>query len=180
MSNTEINLLKRDAHTNEFLLSFEENLRVAAWWSLIGLLGVGIIIGTFFVVLSARAHRLEQDSARLGQQINAQLVKEGILLSLKQRTVIAGKALDAARPWGNLFPLLAQITGPSDLRMLSVDEAGKVSVTIKVYSIDDAATIVANIIALTEQGSLRLPQLLSFSVHETGEVQMGVLFVPIL
>jgi len=181
MANTEINLLhRRVGPDEEGLAHLESSLKIAAWWSLIALLGIGIIVGTIFVVLSTRIQQLERGKAQLIQQINAQSVKEGILLSLKQRTIIAGKALDAARPWGNLFPMLTQITDSANYRSLTIDDAGKVSVQLTLTSVDDAVIAVSNIIALTQQGTVKLPQMLVFTASDDGSVQMGMSFVPVL
>lgn len=180
MASTEINLLKKSTASFGVTPELEEKVRLAAWWGLVGLLASGIIIGTIFLVLSSRVRNLETTNAQLAQQINAQSVKEGILLSLVQRTKVAGNALKAARPWGNLFPLLEVIAHDSNYRTLVIDEAGKVRLNFHIDNIDTAAEIVEHIIDLNSQGSLKAPQLLSFVVEEDGTVNMGVLFVPTL
>lgn len=180
MSNEDINLLKRDFTSGGVIAAIENKLRIAAWWSIISLLASGIIIGTLYVVLTSRAGLLEEDVKTTAQRINAQSVKEGILLSLIQRTDIAKKALDAARPWGNLFGILTRMAAPTQLHTLTIDEAGKVNVMFVLSSVDDAVTIVSNVIALTQQQILHNPQLVSFVIQPDGKVQMSLSFVPVL
>ena len=178
MNTREINLLKNAGATGSVFPELETKLRVAAWWSLVGLLAFGIVLGTAYVVLNAQVAKMQDEKVRLTQSINAQSVKEGLLLSLEQRADLAGKALTAARPWGNLFPLLTQIGQASEFVSINVDEVGKVNVMFKLASVDDAVRVVSNIISLAQSQSLRLPQLLSFTVQNDATVAMGVSFVP--
>ncbi len=180
MSTSEINLLKRSGNTLRTLTDLEDKLRVIAWWSLVALLAAGIILGTAFFYLSSRSDQLQSQSAQLGRQIDAQLVKEGILTSLKQRADVAKNALDAARPWGNLFPILSMIALPTQLKSISIDESAHVRLTMILGSVDDAVTVVTNMIALSGQHTIRAPQLISFVIKADGTVQMGVSFIPTL
>jgi hypothetical protein len=180
MSSAEINLLKRDVSSSRSFSLLEDRLRIAAWWSLVALFATGIVIGTLFFYLNSRSEQLNQQNTQLGQQINTQLVKEGILASLKSRADIARKALDVARPWGNLFPILTQIASQNQLLSLTVDETARVNIVLKLGSVDDAVNIVDNVIALAGQNTLHSPQLLSFTIKDDGSVQMGLSFVPVL
>lgn len=180
MSTAEINLLKRVGGPARDFNDLENKLRLAAWWSLAALLGVGIIIGSTFFFLKARSGQMSSENTQMGGQIDAQVVKEGILVSLKERSDVAGKALEAVRPWGNLFPILIQIAPATQLKSLSIDETTRVSLLLSLGSVDDAVTVVTNVISLSGLHTVRSPQLLSFSIKDDGTVQMGVSFIPIL
>lgn len=180
MASTDINLIKRSAG-GVFgpLAGYEEKLRVFSWWSLLALLGAGVIIGAMYLMINVRLHQLENKKLQLTQRINAASTKEGIIISLKQRIVVAQKALDAARPWGKLFPLLEQIAPVSQFATVTVDENGRVSTILEVNSIDDAVTVVTNAVNLFHTKVLRAPQLLSLSLRDTGTVQVALSFIPI-
>lgn len=180
MTNTEINLIKRDVVSMQSFTGIEEKLRIIAWWFLVGLFGVGLIIGSLFLYLNAGIHQLENEETQLSRQIDAQSVKEVMLITLKERVGIAEKALAAARRWGNLFPILANLAQPVQLNSLSVEETGRVSLILKLASVDEAVTVVTNTINLSDQKIVRTPQLLSFFVKQDGSVQMGLSFVPVL
>lgn len=162
------------------LTGIEVKLRTVAWWVLVGLFGIGLIIGSLYLYFNAGIHQLENEQTQLSRQIDAQSVKEGILMTLKERAGIAEKALGAARRWGNLFPILGQMAQPTGLNSLSVDEAGRVSLLLRLASVDEAVIVVSNTINLSDQKIVRIPQLLSFSVQQDGSVQMGLSFVPVL
>jgi|GEM_PF-704502 len=181
MTNTDINLLKRSAASYGGIPHIvEDTVRLIAWWSLVAFFAVSIITGTAYLIVSSNIRSLEASNADLVRQINAQSIKEGIVLSLLQRSEIAGNALRAARPWGNLFPLLERITYQGYYQSLTVSESGKVEITYAVDSVNTAAMIVDTIIDLNTQNALKTPQLVSFIVEDDGKVSMGVSFVPVL
>lgn len=172
--------MKRDVSSSRTFAELEDKLRLAAWWALIALFVAGIAIGTSYIYLTSRTDQLNATNADLGRQIDAQQVKEGILSSLKARTDIAKKALDAARPWGNMFPILTSIALPTQLKSISIDETAHVSLVLLLGSVDDAVTIVTNVISLAGQHVVRQPQLLTFVIKADGTVQMGISFIPVL
>ena len=81
MSNSEINLIKKDASSFRKLAFLEEKLRIATGWFLGLLFVAGLTIGISFLVMSSRMKTLESRKIELTKQINLQTVKEGILLS---------------------------------------------------------------------------------------------------
>jgi hypothetical protein len=180
MSNEEINLLKRDFSSVGVTAEMENKMRAVAWWSLIALFVVGIILTSVYFLLSSRVNQLQGDIKNVSIQINAESVKEGILLSLKERSDVAKKALDAARPWGNLFPLLTRMAQSTQLHSLTIDESGKVSLLLMLPSIDDAVSVVTNIILMTQEKVLRSPQIISLIVQQDSMVQLNVSFTPVL
>lgn len=172
--------MKRDVNSSRTFADLEDKLRLAAWWCLIALLAAGIVIGTSYFYLNAKTDQLNAKNADLGKQIDAQLVKEGILSSLKARVGIAKKSLDSARPWGNLFPILTSVALPTQLKSISIDETAHVNVVLLLGSVDDAVTVVTNVISLAGQHVVRQPQLLTFAIKGDGTVQMGISFIPVL
>ncbi len=181
MASSEINLLNKRAVSGPmgFITAIEPKVRVVAWWGLLGLLGVGIFLGLAFLFVNSRYRRLEEQKIQITQQLKNAAAKEGIVVSLKQRITVAQKALDVARPWGKLFPLLGQIGPVNQFVTLTVDDSGRVNTIIEVQSIDEAVQIVTNTINLSTEKMLRSPQLLSFSLREIGTVQLGLSFIPI-
>lgn len=181
MASSEINLLNKRTVSGPLgiLTQLEPKIRVFAWWALLSLFGIGVILAVAFLFVNSRFQRLEAQKAQITQQLRSASTKEGIVISLKQRILVAQKALDVARPWGKLFPLLEQIGPVRQFVTLSVDESGRVSTIIEAQSIDEAVSIVTNTINLAGTKLLRSPQLLSFSLREIGTVQLGLSFIPI-
>lgn len=179
MSNSDINLIRKDVSSSRKFSVLEEKLRLAAVWLLGGVFVTGVAIGTIYLYINFRVRSLEVTKANLTQQINLQSAKEGILLSLKERTSVAGKALEVAKPWGKMFTVLQEIAPEEQYNSLTVDETGKVTTTLFLGSIDESVAIVLNLVRLVDERKLRTPQLLSFSLKEDATVLMGISFFPV-
>lgn len=157
----------------------EEILRIASLWSLAGLFMVGLIVGSAFLYLRAQTERIQAQRLTIAKEINTQSAKEGLLLSLKDRVGIANKALDAAKPWGEVFSVLSDIAYEEAFSTVSIDETGRVSTGLELASIDETVDVVTNIMALAGERALRTPQMLSFALRDDGHVQLTVSFYPI-
>lgn len=179
MSSSSINLLQRNAGPVREITELEDKLHLASLWALGILIGSGIIIGAAFLFLTSTVKSLETSKIDLGRQINQQSDKEGILLALKDRTGIAGKALASAKSWGDLFPLLSRIADGGFVSV-SADENGRVTTELTVNSVDEAATIVSNMISLTGDKALKAAQLTSFVISEDGGIRLSLSFIPVL
>lgn len=179
MAGNDINLIKRNAATQNQYALLEANLRKAAWWGLSIVFVAGVLVGATMLVVSTQLSRAEARHSQLISQINAQSIKEGILVSLKQRVGVAEKALEAAKPWGKLFPVLGQIAPNGGFDALSVEESGRVTADMSLNTIDDAVSIMSNILLLFEQKTIRTPELVSFSFIEEGTIRMAVSFYPV-
>ncbi len=180
MAQSEINLIKSTSTGPLGILgTYEKKIRQIAWIALLSLLGLGLVIGVSYIVINAQYRNLEERKAQVTQQLKAATVKEGIVISLKQRVEIAQKALDVARPWGELFPLLEDIGPIGYFVTLTVEESGRVNTVIEAPTIDDAVALVTSTLDLAQADVLRSPQLLSLSLRDSGIVQIGLSFIPI-
>lgn len=179
MSNSEINLIQKDIRSFRSLSFLESRLRLATWWLLGALFVAGVSIGIGYFFINSRIQSLENTKIDLTRQINAQSPKEGILLSLKERIGIAAKALDAAKPWGELFTTLTEIASEDEFSSLSIDDTGRVVTSLTMQSIDESVTVITNVMRLFEERKLKSPQLISFAFREDGTIQISVSFYPI-
>ncbi len=173
-----INLLQQKLGPTREVAELEDKLRVAAVWALGAMVLCGVAIGSTYAYFSSSLASLQAEKARVARLINEQSNKEGILLSLKDRTGIAAKALDAAKPWGDLFPLLTQISG-GGYKNVSVDEIGRVNAELSANSIDDAVNVVSNVLALADDRVIRSPKLNMFLIGDEGQIRYVISFVPV-
>lgn len=179
MNDTKINLIRRDVGKLREFTAIEDLLRRSTWWFLGGLLVSGVVIGGLFLFVRARVSQLEQEKARVVREINAQSTKEGLLLSLKERVNIASRALDSAKPWGKLFSMMQKISGDEFYNSISIEDSGRVQAVLNLPSVDEAVLAVTNMMGLSLERSLRSPQMLSFTLRDTGNVQLEVSFYPV-
>lgn len=180
MAKPEINLLKTSSSLKGKLSFIEKKVTKITWWVLSGLLLVGVVIVTSYFFALTRVRQLEAKNVDLLVSIRKHAVTEGILVSLKQRSAIAAKALQTARPYGKLFPLLETIAPQTYYTTLSIDDVGRSTVTLEVPSVDEAVTTVKNVLTQVEAKTLRNPQMLSFFLKETGIVQISFSFIAVL
>lgn len=180
MGNIHINLIHGEGGRLAGITRLEDMLRKIAWISLIVIFVTSLGVGFSYFFMSRSLKAFEANNERLTQGIHEQSLKEGLLLSLVDRTRIASRALSAAKPWGKLFTLLTQAAPEVSYRSVSVDDTATVTSIIELSTIDEAVMIVTNIISLAHDRLLRSPQLQSFSMQETGKIQMTVSFYPVL
>lgn len=179
MSDTQINLIKRDVNAMSKFSRIEDMMRKIASWSLGVLFVVGVVVGGIFFFMQSQLQQTEERKISLVREINAQSAKEGILVALKNRIGIAGKALDAAKPWGNLFTIMDSIASSDSFTSVSIDETGRVSVSLELLSVDDAVIVIMNVMSLSIDRVLKTPQMLSFTFREDGKIILSLSFYPI-
>lgn len=176
MATKDINLLQKNGGSVRFI-SIERILTRLMWISLGIVCIAGVSIGSVYIVVSSQQSREDARKAALIGSIKEMATKEGILVSLQQRIAVASKALDAARPYGNLFGLLDHIAPSEYFTSLSIDDVGRSTVTLVIPSVDEAVTTVANVIIQFDEKKIRSPQLLSFALKESGIVQLSLSFI---
>lgn len=177
MAKEEINLMKGLSNSRERLGPLELILTKLTWWALGGLFGIGFIIGAVYFFGLSKQQQLEAVKKQLRTLIQQDMVKEGLLVSLKQRSVIASKALEAAKPYGKLFPLLQTIAPQNYYTSLSIDDVGRSTVSLELPSVESAVSTIANVLVQTEEKTLRNPQMMSFYLKETGIVHLSLSFI---
>lgn len=180
MSLLQINLIRRDVGRLAGLVRIEDTLRRIAWVGLLSVFVFGLIIGAGYIYAMRTLEATELRAGRLSRDINAQSAKEGLLLSLVERTAIASRALESAKPWGKVFAVLSQVAPSDSYNSVSIDGSALATSTLELSSVDEAVVVVTNIMSLTEDRLLRSPQILSFSMRENGIIQMTVSFHPVL
>lgn len=177
MAREEINLMKGSLDSRGRLGPLELMLTKLTWWALGGLFSSGLIIGVIYFLGLSKHQQLEAVKNQLHTLIKQDVMKEGLLVSLKQRSVIASKALEAAKPYGKLFPLLQTIAPQNYYTSLSIDDVGRSTVSLELPSVESAVSTIANVLRETEEKKLRNPQMMSFYLKETGIVQLTLSFI---
>ena len=179
MSDRQINLIARNIGGLRQLTNIESTLRRVAWWALGIVFVASCTAAASYLYARVRVQQLDGVKARVIRDINAQSIKEGLMLSLKERTTIAGRALGAAKPWCTLFTTLASVAAEDVFRTISVEDTGRVTASVELPSVDEAVAMMAHIMTLAQERKLRSPQMISFAFRETGEVQITMSFHPI-
>lgn len=179
MSDTQINLIKKDIEIETRVSYIEDMIRAAAMWAMGAVLVAGVLVAGLFFYYQYAVQGGEVAKATLIRDINTHKIKEGLLISLNGRLGIAKKALDATKPWGALFPLMTRIAPENWFSSLSIDETGKVTISLELPSVNDAVNVVTQVIILSKERLLKIPMMSGFSLREDGKVYMLLSFYPI-
>ncbi len=174
-SNT-INLIRtKTSGTSQYDPIFE-SLRKSATVGLWLFLVASMALGGVYYYFYAEQGRLEKERAELYLRVNQAKNKEGLLISIKERTKIVDKVLAAQKPWADMLDLLGTVVVPPQLSSISVDEQNEVVVGITGESIDDIVEPMESFIAFAQQGKIRNPKILSVQFDKDGSVTVSLAF----
>lgn len=174
-SNT-INLIRTRTSSSPQLDAIEGSLRRTAYIGLIVFLSLGFLTGVVFFLLTLQKNSLEARRVQLTQQVAAAKRKEGILISIKERTQLVTRAMKSQKPWAQMLDRLSVAVSSARLSHISVDEQNKVTLTIQATSLDDVLGAVIGIIAMAKENYIRAAQLVSLQLGKTGGVEISVSF----
>lgn len=171
-----INLIRTKTSSSPQMEAIEASLKKSSYIGLALFLGVSVILALLYGLFYFENGNLQKQKTQLIADINSQKSKEGLLLAIKDRTKTVEKAMATQKPWTETLDLVSTFATPPLLSTISVDEQNKVTLSVKADSLDDLLTMVNTIITHTKEDKIRNPQLLSFQVGKTGQVELTISF----
>lgn len=174
-----INLIRSKAKGSAQLAAIERSLRRSAIISLGVFVFLGVVVGGVYFFMSRQLQKADGIRQTLVSQINAAKTKEGLLLSIKDRTQVAGSVISGQRPWAGILDLLTTAVAPALVSNVSASEQNKISVGFSVSSLGDVVAPVAALIRLAHEGRLKHPELTSVQLGTDGTVAITASFVSV-
>jgi len=116
---------------------------------------------------------------QLSQVISQSTAKEGLLVSVKQRSALTSKILGVQHPVGKVFDTLSTVVTSGQMTAVSLDDHNKVLLTIHAQSITDVISITDTLIKQTTTNFVRSPQLVSLTLGHDGGVDVGLSFIAV-
>jgi len=153
-----------------------KSLRRACTIAMILFLFAGVVAGTVYYYYYSLRSSLEARRDVLRNQISLAKNKEGLLISIKERTQIVQKVMKSQRPLAEILKLLGTIAAPPILTSVSVAETSKIEFTIEANSIDDILPAVEGLIAYSRAGKVHAPEIQSLQIGKDGEVTISIAF----
>lgn len=175
-----INLLTPRAKVSPQLTTVGD---VLAKWSMVGLVAlllVSTLTTVFYFIVKARYTALVARRDQLRSRIVAEIGKEGLLVSVRDRARIAEKLLTGQTNWAALLERMNQIAPQPTLSSIVVDENRSVVLNTKLGAIEDAFPILTGLLGDVEAKKIFSPRIVSFQLDKDGLIKMVVSFVPIL
>lgn len=153
--------------------------RKLSLWALVILIGSGVLVSGMFYYLQVRHGKLVHTQQQLSQVISQSTVKEGLLVSVKQRSALMSKILGVQHPVGKVFDTLPTVITSGQMTAIVLDDHNKVLLTIHTQSITDVISITDTLIKQTTANLVRSPQLVSLSLGQDGGVDVGLSFIAV-
>lgn len=171
-----INLL-RTKSTSPELLYWANRLRVAGIVSVGALLISGLVLGGVYLFLRKDTERLEQNKSELISRVSQERVKEGLLLSLKQRIGVAAKIQETEHSLGVVLDTVNRIADAKELIAVTSDEKQQIRIIVKTGSVEEAARVIANVLRMVQAKLVINPQLVGLDLGSDGSVRITIAFV---
>lgn len=169
---SEINLLRAKTGHSAWFVAVVGQLKTVGIWGLVAVLALGMVIGGTFILLKSQLVSLTAQERQLSAAISGDSRKEALLLVLKKQVGIAGKVLTSQKQWGQALDVVLQIASPPTLSAVNVDDKGQLTLKLKASSIDEAAAIVARLMAEVGQNHVKNPVLSEFELSSDGNVRL--------
>lgn len=153
-----------------------KSLKRASTLAMILFLFAGVIVGTAYYYYTVQRRTFEARRDVLRSQIGQAKNKEGLLISIKERTQIVQKVMKSQRPLGEILNLLGTVAAPPALVSVTVAETSKIEFTIEANSIDDIGTPVEALIGFARQAKVHAPEIQSLQIEKDGGVTISFAF----
>jgi hypothetical protein len=171
-----INLIRTKTNSSPQLEAIEASLKKTGYLGLAIICSIGVIIGIVFIFLFQQKTYLETTKDNLGKEVAKNIQKEGMYISIKDRTRIVKLVMENQKPWTPLLDRVATIVSPPALTDISVDDQSKITIAIRVNSVDSILDTVNALITQANQNHIINPQLLSFQIEKTGSITATISF----
>ncbi len=172
-----INLIRSKTSGSSQYETVFESLRRASMIALWVFLFTAAIAGGLYYYYINEQKALEQERGELRLRVDQAKIKEGLLISIKDRTKIVERVLAAQRPWADMLDLVGTAVVPPELSAISVDEQNKVALNITAAAIDDIIKPIDMFIEFAKSGKVRNPQLSSVQFNKNGTVTVSLSFI---
>lgn len=176
-TSSDINLLKAKTLLTPQIRAFGEQLRKASLIFLIVLFLTSMFFGVGYLVLRQKYEGLFQKRQDAKTAIAGEIRKEGLLLSIKDRLMLAKKVLDIQETWPPVFSLTARIMGNKNTSF-SIGEGRSIGLSITTDSLEEAFAVVDQVVNEVTAKTLINPILGNVQYEEDGTIQLSLTFTP--
>jgi hypothetical protein len=154
-------------------------LRKLSLWALLLLSISGIFVsGTYYYML-IRRDQLTSTKQRLSDIIAQNPTKEGLLVSVQQRSALITKIFGVQKPVSKVFDTVDAFVSGSQMSVIALDDRNIVSLSIHAQSITEVISITDMLITQAAQNQVKAPQLVSLTLGKDGGVDLGLSFTAV-
>jgi hypothetical protein len=174
-----INLIRAKTAMSRFEETVTVLFRKLSLWALAILIVSGVLVSGMFYYLQVRREQLTHTQQQLSQVISQSKTKEGLLVSVKQRSALISKILGVQQPVSKVFDTVAGFVGVGQMSGITLDDRNTVFLRIHAQSITDVISITDTLIKQTTANLAKAPQLVSLTLGKDGGVDVGLSFIAV-
>ncbi|HUD18860.1 MAG TPA: hypothetical protein VMR81_00240 [Patescibacteria group bacterium] len=171
-----INLIRTKTGTSPQLDAIETSLRRTGYVGVVGFLCVSLVCAVIYILFNQSKQNLQSSKRNLINEVTGDAKKEGLFVSIKNRTFIVGNAMQNQRPWADLLDRINIFVPAGSLTDIVVDDQDKISLSMNVSSFEALLQVVNAIITQTQSNHLVNPQLTSIQIQANGGILASVTF----
>lgn len=177
MAGTSINLISTQAGQGPEFGALAATLKKVCYGSVIIFLASGLIVGAAYAFVRIQIGRLNEEKSTFAQAISASSVKEGLLLSLKNRIAVMDKLATSEKHMDILFNRISEIGATAPIKSFTLDDKNQVTMITQVNAIEQGILVTDAVIKEALAGNLTKPSLVSMTLDKTGTYNLTVSFV---
>lgn len=136
--------------------------------SLLALIVSGLIVGSVFLYVQSVERQRASEKQALVAEVAQNTSKEGLLLSVGQRSTVVSKLLKGARAIRPLFDQFSSIIPFELVQSLSADEGNRIVFSANVATISQMVAVVDALQKSAAQAQIINPELQSLSMSKEG------------
>ena len=180
MENNPINLFQNRVAFSPKLAVLERYLRVIRNIFLSLILGVGIITIVVYVIFQFQQRALDEKRQTLFAIVQKDITKEAMLLSLRSRVSALKKIMTYQISIAPYIDATLLIAAPPRLSSFSLGDANTIHIGVDVDSVDEAVSVVASVIQLTNENKIKNPIVTSILLNKDEKVSLGFTYTVVL
>lgn len=147
-------------------------------FAIVVLLGIATALLHYFI--KDQFAKLTQAEKQYTDSIISNKVREELYTAVKHRLSLVEKVQESQFSWSMVLDDIVSAIEPSMIQSLTVDDTQKISVNLKMQSVDQARKFIDTMALLTKERKITQTQLVSLSIDLNGEFLMIVSFIPVM
>ena len=137
---------------------------------------VSFVLAVVYIFFMQERSHLEGLKENLTRELTINIQKEGMARSIKDRTQIVKNVMVNQKPWVQVLDRVSLIIPPPALSDISVDDQGKITISVRTDNVDTIAQVVQALIVEAKENRIVNPQLVSFQIGRTGSITVSLSF----
>jgi len=179
MASQNINLFQTKTTFQPFFVTLEKYVRISS----MVLLGIvffgGVLVGIMFFLFGQQRDAMEVERQQLLAQVKNQIVKESLLIMIRNRILSIDKILATQISYSPFIDTTAKVIQSFPLVSFSMGQKNSVSIAVNVTNLTEAVLVLQTIMEMEQKKEISNPMLQSFSLDKK-DIKIGLSYTVVL